>query len=73
MLRDCSAWLQRNTCLALDHKGVSYHQLCGTTAVVLATQRGEFAPAIALSIVLLTLIFLVNLVLTNLQQRESRS
>ncbi len=44
-----------------------------TTAIVLATQRGEFAPAIALSIILLTLIFLVNLVLTNLQQRESQS
>ena len=44
-----------------------------TTAVVLATQRGQFAPAIALSIILLALIFLVNLVLTSVQQRESRS
>ena len=44
-----------------------------TTAVVLAAQRGEFAPAIALSIILLALIFLVNLVLTGVQQRESRS
>ena len=44
-----------------------------TTSVVLAAQRGEFAPAIALSIILLALIFLVNLVLTGVQQRESRS
>lgn len=44
-----------------------------TTAVVLAAQRGEFAPAIALSIILLALVFLVNLVLTGVQQRESRS
>lgn len=40
-----------------------------TTAVVLEVGRGEFAPAIALSIILLTLIFLVNLVLTGVQQR----
>jgi tungstate transport system permease protein len=44
-----------------------------TTAIVLATQRGQFAPAIALSIILLTLIFLVNWVLTSVQQRESQS
>lgn len=44
-----------------------------TTAVALAVQRGEFAPAIALSIILLTLIFLVNLVLTGVQQRERPS
>jgi tungstate transport system permease protein len=44
-----------------------------TTAVVLAVQRGEFAPAIALSLILLVLIFLVNLVLTGVQQRERPS
>lgn len=44
-----------------------------TTAVVLAVQRGEFAPAIALSLILLVLIFLVNLVLTTVQQRERSS
>ena len=44
-----------------------------TTAVVLAVQRGEFAPAIALSLILLVLIFLVNLVLTGVQQRERSS
>lgn len=41
-----------------------------TTAVVLDVQRGEFDSAIALSIILLVLIFLVNAVLTGVQQRE---
>ena len=41
-----------------------------TTAVVLDVQRGEFDSAIALSIILMTLIFLVNAVLTGVQQRE---
>ena len=40
-----------------------------TTAVVLDVQRGEFDSAIALSIILLVLIFLVNAVLTSVQQR----
>ncbi|MBI4570339.1 MAG: ABC transporter permease [Chloroflexi bacterium] len=44
-----------------------------TTAVVLAVNRGEFAPAIALSLILLVLIFLVNLVLTTVQVRERGS
>jgi tungstate transport system permease protein len=44
-----------------------------TTAVVLEVSRGEFAPAIALSIVLLALIFAVNLILTTVQQQEQRS
>ena len=41
-----------------------------TTAVALDVQRGEFSSAIALSLILLGLIFLVNLVLTSVQQRE---
>ncbi|MGB6895072.1 MAG: tungstate transporter permease, partial [Dehalococcoidia bacterium] len=41
-----------------------------TTAVVLETSRGEFAPAIALSVILLALIFLVNVILTTVQQQE---
>ena len=41
-----------------------------TTAVLLDVQRGDFDAAIALSIVLLVLIFLVNAVLTGVQQRE---
>ncbi len=40
-----------------------------TTAVVLEVARGEFAPAIALSLILLVLIFLVNVILTGVQQR----
>jgi tungstate transport system permease protein len=44
-----------------------------TTAVVLEVQRGDFDAAIALSIILLVLIFLVTLVLTGVQQRERRS
>jgi tungstate transport system permease protein len=41
-----------------------------TTAVVLEVSRGNFAPAIALSLILLALIFLVNFVLTSVQQQE---
>ena len=44
-----------------------------TTAVVLEVSRGNFAPAIALSIVLLVLIFAVNLILTTVQQQEQRA
>lgn len=44
-----------------------------TTAVVLDVQRGEFDSAIALSLILLALIFLVNLVLTGIQQRDRPS
>jgi tungstate transport system permease protein len=43
-----------------------------TTAIVLETGKGEFARAIALSIVLLLLAFLVNLGLTTIQQRSAR-
>ncbi|MGB2694702.1 MAG: ABC transporter permease [Dehalococcoidia bacterium] len=41
-----------------------------TTAVVLEVSRGEFPAAIALSFILLVLIFLVNAVLTGVQQQE---
>ena len=41
-----------------------------TTATVMETSRGNFDTAIALSIVLLLLAYLVNLVLTHIQQRE---
>jgi tungstate transport system permease protein len=40
-----------------------------TTAVVLETSRGDFAPAIALSLILLTVVFCVNLILTGVQLR----
>jgi tungstate transport system permease protein len=38
-----------------------------TTAVVLETSRGEFGPALALSIILVALIFAVNVILTSVQ------
>jgi tungstate transport system permease protein len=41
-----------------------------TTAIVLETSRGEFSYAIALSIILLGLAFLVNFALTVLQQHR---
>ncbi|PKO01291.1 MAG: tungstate transporter permease [Chloroflexi bacterium HGW-Chloroflexi-4] len=41
-----------------------------TTAIVLETSKGLFASAIALSIILLLIAFLVNLVLTSIQQRR---
>ena len=41
-----------------------------TTAIVLETSRGEFALAIALSVLLLSLAYLVNLALTWIQQRS---
>ncbi len=43
-----------------------------TTAIVLETGKGQFGRAIALSILLLTLTFLVNLGLTLIQQRGAR-
>ena len=41
-----------------------------TTATVLETQMGNFGTAIALGLLLLTLTFLVNLILTSLQQQR---
>jgi len=41
-----------------------------TTATVMETGRGNFAIAIALSVILMLLAFLVNAVLTQIQQRE---
>lgn len=43
-----------------------------TTAIVLETGRGQFASAIALSVILLLLAFLVNYALTWIQQRGAR-
>jgi tungstate transport system permease protein len=43
-----------------------------TTAIVLETGRGEFAPAIALAVILLLVAFMVNLALTLIQQRGAR-
>jgi tungstate transport system permease protein len=41
-----------------------------TTATVMETSRGNFDMAIALSIILLLLAYLVNLILTHIQQHE---
>jgi tungstate transport system permease protein len=41
-----------------------------TTAIVLETRRGNFATALALGLILLTVAFAANLALTQLQQRE---
>jgi tungstate transport system permease protein len=41
-----------------------------TTATVMETGKGNFAMAIALGLILLTLTFTVNALLTHLQQRE---
>ena len=41
-----------------------------TTATVMETSKGNFDLAIALGVILLLLAFIVNLILTNIQQRE---
>jgi len=41
-----------------------------TTATVMETSRGNFDVAIALSIILLFLAYIINLILTHVQQRE---
>ncbi len=43
-----------------------------TTAIVLETSKGEFERALALSALLLTLTYLVNLALTAIQQKGAR-
>ena len=43
-----------------------------TTAIVLETRRGNFAVALALGLILLTLAFTVNLLLTRAQQGQRR-
>ncbi|MGQ9508321.1 MAG: ABC transporter permease [Thermodesulfobacteriota bacterium] len=42
-----------------------------TTATVMETSKGNFDVAIALSLILLLLAYLINLVLTQIQQRQS--
>ncbi|TAK36445.1 MAG: ABC transporter permease subunit [Chloroflexota bacterium] len=41
-----------------------------TTATVMETSKGNFGTAIALSLILLVLVYVVNLVLTSVQQRN---
>ena len=40
-----------------------------TTAIVMESSKGEFALAIALGVILMLMVYLVNLVLTTIQQR----
>ncbi len=51
---------------------IRYQTRVLTTAIVLETGKGEFATAIALSLLLLLLAFLVNLGLTWIQQQSTR-
>ena len=51
---------------------IRYQTRVLTTAIVLETGKGEFARAIALSVLLLLLAYLVNLALTVIQQRNAR-
>ena len=41
-----------------------------TTATVLAVSKGDFGLAIALGIILMALVYIVNMVLTTVQQRS---
>jgi ABC-type tungstate transport system substrate-binding protein len=41
-----------------------------TTGIVAAVSAGDFAFAIAMSVILMILIYLVNLILTTIQQRS---
>ncbi|MEN6617852.1 MAG: ABC transporter permease [Syntrophorhabdus sp.] len=43
-----------------------------TTATVMETGKGNFEVAIALSIILLTMAYIINYILTHIQQRERR-
>ncbi len=49
-----------------------YHTRVLTTAIVLENSRGEFALAIALSVILLLLAYLVTFSLTWIQQRDAQ-
>jgi len=49
---------------------IRYQTRVLTTAIVLETSKGEFAVAIALSVILLLLAYMVNLFLTWIQQRN---
>jgi tungstate transport system permease protein len=49
-----------------------YHTRVLTTAIVLENSKGQFAMAIALSLILLLLAYLVNLALTWIQQRSRK-
>ncbi len=52
---------------------IRYQTRVLTTAIVLETGKGNFGPAVALSILLLALAFLVNAALTWIQQRGQQT
>jgi ABC-type tungstate transport system substrate-binding protein len=51
---------------------IRYHTRVLTTAIVLETSRGEFETAMALGLILLGLAFIINYVLTIVQERSRR-
>jgi tungstate transport system permease protein len=51
---------------------IRFHTRVLTTAIVLETSKGAFETAIALSILLLTITFLVSWALTSIQQRGAK-
>ncbi len=51
---------------------IRYHTRVLTTAIVTETSKGEFAVALALSAILLLMAYLINLILTSVQQRHAR-
>jgi tungstate transport system permease protein len=51
---------------------IRYHTRVLTTAIATATSQGDFALALALSAILLLMAYLINLILTWVQQRNVR-
>ena len=51
---------------------ILHHTRVLTTATVLETSKGNFVVAIALSLILLGISFVINLALTLIQQRATR-
>jgi tungstate transport system permease protein len=49
---------------------ITGHTRVMTTAIVGEVSKGDFALAIAFSVILMILVYLVNLILTNIQQRS---
>jgi tungstate transport system permease protein len=51
---------------------IRYHTRVLTTAIVLETSRGEFETAVALGMILLALAFIINYIITVIQERSRR-
>ncbi|MFA6089368.1 MAG: ABC transporter permease [Candidatus Woesearchaeota archaeon] len=52
---------------------IRFHTRALTTSIVLETQKGEFAMAMALGFILLGLAFLITFILTYIQQKKSET